>query len=72
MKKNIKNNPDESLEHLADKKRKDVLKEEAVTSPGKMAVKNFFSNKLGVIGLLGFLAITLVVFIGSSFLDYDP
>ena len=72
MKKIIKNNPDESLEHLADKKRKDVLKEEAVTSPGKMAVKNFFSNKLGVIGLLGFLAITLVVFIGSSFLDYDP
>lgn len=72
MKKNIKNNPDESLEHLADKKRKDVLKEESVTSPGKMAVKNFFSNKLGVIGLLGFLAITLVVFIGSSFLDYDP
>lgn len=48
-----------------------LLKEEAITSPGKQIVRRFFNNKLGVIGLVGFITIVLVVFIGSSFLEYD-
>ncbi|NLW52042.1 MAG: ABC transporter permease subunit [Tissierellia bacterium] len=48
-----------------------LLKEEAITSPAKQIVKRFFQNKLGVIGLVGFLAIVLTVFIGSSLLKYD-
>ncbi|MDO5028438.1 MAG: ABC transporter permease subunit [Bacillota bacterium] len=49
-----------------------ALQEEAVTSPSKMAFRNFMSNKLGVTGLVGFLLIVLIVFVGSRFLEYDP
>lgn len=49
-----------------------ALQEEAVTSPSKMALRNFMSNRLGMVGLIGFLIIVLIVFIGSRFLPYDP
>lgn len=49
-----------------------LLKEEAITSPGKQIVKRFFSNKLGIIGLVGFLLIVGIVFIGSALMDFDP
>lgn len=63
---------DETIETSTHENKSALLKEEAVTSPAKMAVKNFFSNKLGVIGLLGFLIIAITVFGGSTVLDYDP
>lgn len=47
------------------------LKEEAILSPGKVAVKNFFRNPLGVIGLIMFVAIILLVFIGSAVLPFN-
>lgn len=50
----------------------DFLKEEAIMSPGKIAVKNYFSNPLGVIGLVLFLGIILVVFIGSAIIPFNP
>ena len=49
-----------------------LLKEEAITSPSKQIVRRFFSNKLGIIGLIGFLAIVGIVFIGSALMDFDP
>lgn len=49
-----------------------VLEEEAITSPSKQVLRNFVSNKLGMIGLVGFIIIVLVVFVGSSTLKYDP
>ena len=47
------------------------LKEEAIRSPGQVAVRNFFRNPLGVFGLVLFLAIVLVVFVGSAKLPFN-
>lgn len=50
----------------------DKLKEEAIMSPGKIAVRNYFHNPLGVIGLVLFLGIIGVVFIGSAIIPFNP
>lgn len=49
----------------------DKLKEEAIMSPGKVALRNYFRNPLGIIGLVLFLAIVLVVFVGSKILPFN-
>ena len=49
----------------------DKLKEEAIMSPGKVALRNYFRNPLGVIGLAMFIAIVLVIFVGSRLLPFD-
>ena len=49
----------------------DNLKEEAILSPGKVATRNFFRNPLGVIGLIMFVSIILVVFVGSAILPFN-
>ena len=61
---NVGAGPDPSSEN-------EDLKEEAILSPGKVAVKNFFRNPLGVIGLIMFVAIILLVFIGSVVLPFN-
>ncbi|MCI5839325.1 MAG: ABC transporter permease subunit [Peptoniphilaceae bacterium] len=48
-----------------------IEKEEAIESPGKVALKNFFSNPLGVIGLVLFLSIIITIFIGSRLFKFD-
>lgn len=48
------------------------LEEEAIMSPGRIAVKNYFRNPLGVIGLALFLGIIGVVFIGSALIPFNP
>lgn len=54
------------------KPEKSVLEEEALQTPMKTILKNFFRNKLGIIGLVGFVAVFLFVFIGSFILrDYN-
>ena len=68
-------NANESEEVLGDvnpKNENEALKEDAITSPGKMAVKNYFRNPLGVIGLVLLLGIILVVFIGSAIIPFNP
>ena len=47
------------------------LKEEAILSPGQVALRNYFRNPLGVIGLIMFVAIILVVFVGSRVLPFN-
>jgi len=49
----------------------DNLKEEAILSPGKVATRNFFRNPLGVIGLIMFVSIILIVFVGSAILPFN-
>ncbi|WP_105301424.1 ABC transporter permease subunit [Anaerococcus marasmi] len=49
----------------------DKLKEEAIMSPGKVALRNYFRNPLGIIGLMLFVAIVLVVFVGSKVLPFN-
>ncbi|MDD6919174.1 MAG: ABC transporter permease subunit [Peptoniphilaceae bacterium] len=49
----------------------DKLKEEAIMSPGKVAFRNYFRNPLGIIGLVLFVAIVLVVFVGSKILPFN-
>lgn len=48
------------------------LKEDAITSPAKMAVKNYFRNPLGVIGLVLLVAMLLVIFVGSAIIPFNP
>lgn len=48
------------------KKPIDLLAEEAVMSPSKVIVKNFFRNKLAIFGLTGFVIMLSIVFIGSA------
>lgn len=58
-------------DNSTEKTTKTILEEEAIESPSKMIIQSFMSNKLGMVGLIGFLIIVFVVFIGSSFLKYD-
>ena len=44
---------------------KNVLEEEAITSPSKVVWKNFLHDKLARIGMLGFVLILLFCFLGS-------
>lgn len=44
----------------------DMLAEEAVMSPSKVIVKNFFRNKLALTGLAGFTIMLTVVFLGAA------
>ncbi len=48
-----------------------VLEEEAIQTPLKTILKNFFGNKLGVIGLLGFVCVLLISFLGSALYPLD-
>lgn len=66
------NIPEESKTPMGERAHNKLLEEEAITSPSKMAFRAFFHNKLGLIGLIGFIAIALIVFVGSMFLKYDP
>lgn len=48
------------------------LKEEAIMSPGKIAIRNYFHNPLGVLGLVLLLGIIATVFIGSALIPFNP
>ena len=61
---NLEGGPQEGPEN-------DRLKEEAIMSPGKVALRNYFRNPLGVIGLVMFVAIVLLIFVGSRMLPFD-
>lgn len=47
------------------------MEEEQLQSPGRMMAQNFFHNKLGMTGLIIFLAIFLFVMIGPNFWVLD-
>lgn len=47
------------------KNKLDNLSDEMIASPGKTIVRNFFRNKLAILGLVGFIAIFLTVIVGS-------
>ena len=51
---------------VRDKVEKDQLAEEAIMTPAKVILKNLVSNKLAVIGFIGFVAIFCFSFIGSQ------
>lgn len=53
------------------KEFRSILEEEAVMSPGKTIVRNFFRNKLAITGLAGFLLMTTFVFGGSLVVPFD-
>lgn len=54
----FRKNQDDLLDIVNDK--------EAVISPTKQIVENFMSNKMGMIGLIGFIVLLSVVLIGAS------
>ena len=66
---------DKDLTHISAEERakqKEKFEKAQVVSPSRQAVKNFFSNRLGVVGLIGLVLILLIVFVGSAMLEYDP
>lgn len=50
---------------------RNFLEEEALQSPGRVAVRNFFSKPTAVFGLVGFLIIFVFVLVGPYFLPID-
>ncbi len=52
--------------------QQDRLKEEAIESPSRMVLRKFFHNPLGLVGLIGFMALFAFIFIGSMFVPFDP
>jgi len=46
-------------------KKLSVLEEEALQTPAKTVIKNFFRHKLGILGLLGFIAILTEHYAGA-------
>lgn len=49
----------------------DFMQEEQLQSPGRVVLRNFMHNKLGMIGLIVFVCIFLFVFIGKFFFELD-
>lgn len=68
---NLKDEKEVELEDEGLAKGQINLEEEAIESPTKMMFKKFFANKLGVVGLVGFIIVFVVVFGGSFLLPYD-
>lgn len=54
------------FKRLFKREKRSVLEEEAIQTPTKMVMKNFFRNKLGVAGLIIFIAFLLFAFVGSQ------
>src|SRR5690554_1314472 len=50
---------------VQDKRALSVLEEEALQTPTQTVIKNFLRNKLGVVGIIGFIAILAFSFVGS-------
>lgn len=48
-----------------------ALEEEAIMTPAKTVIKNFFRHKLGVLGLVGFICILSFSFVGSNIKPID-
>lgn len=57
---------------IIEKTGADLLKEEVITSPGKVIFLNFISKKLVRIGLVMFLAVFSFVFVLGPIINYDP
>lgn len=53
------------------KEKKNIQVEEKIDTPTVTAVKNFFRNKLAVVGLLVFISVVLFVFITSSLTEFN-
>ena len=49
-----------------------VLEEAAIQTPMKTILKNFFRNRLGVMGLIGFIAFLIFAFGGSQLVPLTP
>lgn len=50
---------------------KNILEEEAITSPSKVVWKNFLNDRLARIGMLGFILILAFSFVGSLLMPLD-
>lgn len=63
------------LKKLFSKKERNNINVEVddntIITPTQMIINNFKSNKLAVTGLIGFIAVVLFVFVGSSILKFD-
>lgn len=56
---------------VRDKDPLSILEEEALQTPAQTIFKNFRRNKLGVIGVIGFILIMAFSFVGAEFMPMD-
>ena len=56
---------------VPEKNIRSILEEEALQSPGKVIAKKFFRNRLGIVGLIGFIAMLIFTFGLSIFVPLD-
>lgn len=56
---------------VREKNQLSSLEEEALMTPGKTILKNFLRNRLGIIGVIGFIMILAFSFVGSQFRPMD-
>lgn len=59
-------------EEEVDKMAKNMSEDVKIETPTRAIVRKFFQNPFGVIGLIGFIAVFAVVFIGSALIPFDP
>lgn len=55
-----------------EEQEKNLLEEASIESPWRSVVRKFIKNPLGIIGLVGFIAVFLIVFVGSTMIPFDP
>lgn len=55
-----------------EEQEKNLFEEASIESPWRSVVRKFIKNPLGLIGLIGFIAIFIIVFVGSTMVPFDP
>lgn len=55
-----------------EEQEKNLFEEASIESPWRSVVRKFIKNPLGLIGLIGFIAIFIIVFVGSTMIPFDP
>lgn len=55
-----------------EEQEKNLFEEASIESPWRSVVRKFIKNPLGLIGLIGFIAIFIIVFVGSTLIPFDP
>jgi len=56
---------------ISEKDQLSILEEEALQTPGKTIMKNFFRQRLGIIGLVVFICVLCFSFVGSQLKPMD-
>lgn len=60
------------VEEMEKQMAKKAEEQVEIETPTRATIRKFLKNPLGIVGLVGFIAIFLFVFLGSALLPFDP